>query len=140
MKQKELIKVTLLDNAIATLWYYPQLKVIHHKFHEGISGDRFREVLELGADLVSTEKCVKWLSDDRGNAALSAEDVLWVAGDWTTRMLDGGWKYWAILLPDLYLGKQSLMPIIHNYKKMGITVDVFEDAMSALTWLSSFPS
>lgn len=137
MKQAELIKQEVLDNEYATLWYYPQLKVVHHKFHKFIYGDKFREVLTAGADIFEQYGCNKWLSDDRKNSALSNEDAEWGAKAWNPRVLNSGWKYWAMILPDKTVGKMNMKRLISAYDGLGLRIEIFEDEHSALVWLSS---
>ncbi len=130
-------KEIIIDNEYASLWYYPEQKIVHHKFHQFIHGDKFREVLMKGADLFEQKGCVKWLSDDRNNSALRAEDIEWGNQNWTPRVINAGWKYWALMMPDKVLGKMNMRPLIDQYLKQGVNVEVFDDVDEALKWLAS---
>lgn len=137
MKQAQLIKETILDNEFATLWYYPQLNVVHHRFHQFIYGENFRKVLMQGADFFEKNSCVKWLSDDRKNSALPPEDAEWAVREWNPRVMRSGWKYWAMILPDKTVGKMNMKRLLSTYENKNLQIELFEDEQSALVWLSS---
>ncbi|WP_027621432.1 hypothetical protein [Acetivibrio clariflavus] len=117
----------LLDNDYATLWYYPDTKIIHHKFKKFIYGDKLINLLTTGAEYFEKKGCKKWLSDDRNSSALRKADLEWAEKNWKQKILDAGWKYWAIMMPDLQVGKMSLNPIINDFKELGVTVEIFDD-------------
>jgi hypothetical protein len=129
-------KEIIIDNEYASLWFYPEHKIVHHKFHQFIHGDKFREVLMKGADLFEQKGCKKWLSDDRNNSALRAEDIEWGNQNWAPRVLNAGWKYWALMMPDKVLGKMNMRPLIDQYLEQGVKVEIFDDVDEALKWLS----
>ncbi len=129
-------KEILIDNDYASLWYYPDTKIIHHKFKKFIYGDQLKKVFETGAEYFEKKRCKKWLSDDRNNSALRKADLEWTSQYWKQRILDAGWKYWAIMMPDLQVGKMSLKPIINDFKELGVTVELFDDVELAYNWLS----
>jgi len=135
MKQMTPEKQIVLDNEFATLWYYPQLKIVHHKFHKFIFGDNFRMTLSKGAEFFEKEKCSKWLSDDRGNSALPAEDSEWATKVWSPRMVKAGWKNWALIMPDKAIGKMNMKRLVAAYDDSGVKVEIFDDEISALEWL-----
>jgi hypothetical protein len=130
-------KKILLENDTATLYYYPDEKIIHHVFHKFIFGDKFREVLMTGADHFTKNNCKKWLSDDRKNPVLKKEDMDWGNSIWRPKVFKAGWKYWAILLPDKEAGKIAMKSVIEDYSRSGITVELFENTDDALKWLTS---
>ena len=135
MNQTKLSKQTIFEDEYASLWYYPDIKIIHHKFHKFIYGDHFRTLLTKGADVFEQEGCIKWLSDDRNNSALPSEDAKWAIGNWNPRVLGAGWRYWAMILPDKSVGKLNMKRLITNYEMIGVQVELFEDTDSALDWL-----
>ncbi|MCA9904111.1 MAG: hypothetical protein KC547_09655 [Anaerolineae bacterium] len=130
-------KDTILETDYATLWYYPDNKIVHHQFHKFIHGDRFREVLSKGLEIVETDGAQKWLSDDRNNSTLTAADSAWAVDVWTPRVMAAGWKYWAIVLPDKVVGKMNMQRYIEMNAELGVTIDIFDDADEALQWLES---
>lgn len=60
----------ILDNEYVTLWYYPELKIVHHRMHQMPDSTAFRELLSAGANVVERHRAPKWLSDDRNNTLL----------------------------------------------------------------------
>jgi hypothetical protein len=125
-------KETIIDNEYASLWYYPEKKIVHHKFHQFIHGEKFREVMMKGADLFEQKGCVKWLSDDRNNSALRKEDIDWGNQNWAPRVIGAGWKYWALMMPDKTVGKMNMRPLIEQYSQQGVQVEIFDDLDEAL--------
>ena len=80
---------------------------------------------------------IKWLSDDRNNSALPPEDSNWAIETWNPRVLNAGWKYWAVVTPEKVIGQLNLQRFVEMYSEMGVTVKVFTDADAALAWLKS---
>jgi len=127
----------ILDNEHATVWYYPEDKIVHHQFHKFIYGEKFREALTRGAEIVEERGVTKWLSDDRLNSAVPKEDSAWALNNWNQRMRAAGWKYWAVLYPDKKIGQINLGFFIRELSLVGITAEVFDDVDEALNWLRS---
>ena len=130
-------KETILDTEYATLWYYPEEKIVRHVWHKYIYGQEFRQVLEKGLEIFQKHGAQKWLSDDRKNSALPAEDSKWGMEDWFPRVFESGWKYWAIVMPDKVVGKMNMNRFITMYGEKGLEIELFEDADEALAWLKS---
>jgi hypothetical protein len=130
-------KNTIVDTEYATLWYYPENKIVHHKFHKYIYGEEFRQILEKGLEIFKQHHAQKWLSDDRNNSALTPEDSEWGINNWSPRVVGAGWKYWAIVMPDKVVGQMNMQRFIEIYAKQGVTVQIFDDPDEALTWLGN---
>ncbi len=129
-------KITLIENEYAYLWYYPDSKIIHHKFMQPIAGESFRNVLLSGLRCLRKEGAQKWLSDDRNNSILTAEDGAWSQDYWLPFAIDAGWKYWAILMPDDARGKvtmRRLTGFVEN--KYRVNVKLFSNLDDAWQWL-----
>ena len=128
---------TILETDYATLWYYPDTKIVHHQFHKFIHGEKFREVLEKGLEVFRERGASKWLSDDRKNSALPQADAEWGLGDWNPRVFKEGWKYWAVVMPDKVAGQMNLNRLMKENIDLGLTVKAFEDPEEAMAWLES---
>ena len=137
MPEKVMPKETILDTDYATLWYYPEEKIVHHAFHRFIYGQKFRDVLEKGMEIFKKHEAQKWLSDDRKNSALPADDTKWAMEDWFPKVFEAGWKYWAIVMPDKAVGQMNMNRFISMYAEKGLTIELFEDLDEALDWLKS---
>src|SRR4051794_10237 len=82
-----IMSVTVItDTEYATLWYYPDEKIVHHQFHKFIHSKEFRQVLERGLEIFKQNGAQKWLSDDRMNSALTTADTEWGQQDWFPRV------------------------------------------------------
>lgn len=125
----------LLDSEHATVWYHPDGRIVHHKFHKPLSGAAFRSVLETGAAMFEKHGATKWLSDDRANGALHPDDSAWAMNEWSPRVVKAGWKQWAIVMPEQVLGKLNMKRFINMYSELGVAVQTFEEPDAALEWL-----
>jgi hypothetical protein len=129
-------KETILDNSDFVLWYYPESKIIHHQIKRYIFGEKLRELLDKGYELLKEKDAQKWLSDDRNNDALSNEDGNWTNNDWLPRVASAGWKYWALVMPKGLIGQMNMKKHAEFCAKVGVTVKVFSDPDEALQWLN----
>jgi hypothetical protein len=129
-------RVTLFDIRRATVWYYPDKKIIHHRFRAFVHGDEFRGVLNTGLDAFKEYGARKWLSDDRGNGALTPEDNQWANDDWSPRVIEAGWDQWAVVMPEKIVGQMNLKRWIKVYADKGVTVRVFATPEPAFAWLA----
>jgi len=127
----------IIDNDYASLWYYPDAGIVHHKWKKYIYGEHFRAVLNRGAEIFEQRGATKWLSDDRLNSALPKEDSEWGLNDWNPRVFANGWKYWAVVMPDKKMGQTNLNWLMRENIAQGLVVQAFEDADEALKWLES---
>ena len=125
----------IIDNESFSLWYYPDEKIIHHKFRSYVYGKTLRDSLTEGLKLMKDEGAEKWLSDDRENPTLSNEDIEWGRNVWGNAAKDAGWKYWAIILPDSILGKSNMAQSLKDVQNKGIVIKVFNKPEDAISWL-----
>jgi hypothetical protein len=125
----------LLDNEFASLWFYPEPGIVHHEFHEPISGQDFKDVLLRGLKLFQAGRATKWLSDDRGNTMLPPEDSAWSSEWWLPIMVAAGWTHWAIVLPETRLGQVNMKRLIGDVLDKGVTAEAFSDPVVAMAWL-----
>lgn len=130
-------QITVLDNEYATLWYYPESRIVRHVFHKFIYGEKFRAVLNKGVEIFQQYGAQKWLSDDRKNSALPTDDTEWAFNDWFPRAFGCGWKYWAIVMPDKVAGQMNMNRFMKTYIEQGLNIQVFDDAEEALKWLET---
>ncbi len=131
------MRQTIIDNEYASLYYYPDKKIVHHEWHRFVFGKYFREVLTRGAEILESNGCQKWLSDDRGNSALHPEDKAWGDENWAPRVIKAGWKYWALVMPENVIGQLNMTRIVNEYLERGVEVRVFSDPDEAMKWLES---
>ena len=126
----------VVENEFITLWYHPDHKIVHHKFHKKtIYGDPLRNAFNEGVALLQKHGANKWLSDDRENIIFRGEDVEWLLKDWFPRAVQSGWKYWALVNPEQAIGKLNMEQFTKDYTKQGITVKFFKNPDDAKEWL-----
>jgi hypothetical protein len=130
-------EMKIIDTEYATLWFYPEAKIVRHVFHKFIYGKEFRDVLNKGVEVFKEYGATKWLSDDRKNSALPKVDYDWSVNEWFPEAFSAGWKYWAIIMPDKVAGQLTLNRIMKTNIERGLTIQVFEDTDEALEWLKS---
>lgn len=127
----------ILQNSFVSLWYYPKFKIVHHQMLQAPSSEIFRELLTEGASLVERHRVPKWLSDDRGNTLLRPDDEEWSAKEWMPRVLRGGFKYWAVVLPEAAIGQLNMRRLAAHHKQHGIISCVESSPLRALDWLKA---
>ncbi len=130
-------KTTVLDNSFATLWYYPEDRIIHHQLKKFTYGDTLHQILSEGLKLAQQNHATKWLSDDRLNTVLSKEDAEWGITNWIQPMVNAGWKYWAIVQPEKVIAQMNMGKLAKDYAALGITAKFFSAPDDALRWLKS---
>jgi hypothetical protein len=131
-------ETTIFTNEFATLLYHPEAGIVHHIFHKPISGEEFRRVLNTGLEIFKKNGAGKWLSDDRGNAPLPDDDIAWSKVEWFPRVVEAGWKYWALVVPEDTMVRMNLMQVTDTYSAAGIRVMVFDNPDAAMKWLEKF--
>jgi len=127
----------ILQNEHITLWYYPELKIVHHRMVAAPSSEELRELLTRGAETLERFGAIKWLSDDRGNSMLRPHDEEWADTEWLPRVLRAGFKYWAIVLPQAAIGKLNMNRIASQHLRRGIVSRIETLPLAAFEWLKS---
>jgi hypothetical protein len=137
MREGAMPPVTILDDEYATLWYHPKSKIIHHKMKEFLVPGVLRKLLAAGAELMEKHRATKWLSDDRDNAVAVPEDLKWADDVWYPRVVEAGFKHWAIVVPSTAVAAMQMKHLQAKRRKEGIDVEMFETVEEALAWLES---
>ncbi len=132
MKKNEVI-----DNEYMALWYYPELKIVHHKTKQTLPEGGFERLLSTGADYIEKYRASKWLSDESNLVAISKEDNEWGDTVWAPRVIKAGFKYWAVIFPKSVIGSLQMKRFVKEYSDRGVTVEMFDSVEPALTWLES---
>lgn len=130
-------RTPILENNCVSLWYYPELKIVHHQMCAAPASEQFRELLSAGAEVMERYRAQKWLSDDRGNTVLRDHDTDWADQEWLPRVLKAGFKYWAIVLPNAAIGKLNMRRLSAEHSDRGIISAVRETPESAFEWLKA---
>ncbi len=128
-------KVIVLENEYIMVKCYPNEGILHHEFHQYAFGDVFREIMMAELEAFETNRCTKWLSDDRKFSAVLPEDKKWGDEVWRPRILEAGWKYWAMVLPEKITGQMNIQKMLNEYEELGVTTGVHSAPEDALSWL-----
>ncbi|HOV14394.1 MAG TPA: hypothetical protein PK771_08935 [Spirochaetota bacterium] len=129
--------ITVIDNEKMSLWFHEESKIIHHKIKNVLNTKEFEDLLSKGADYIEKYKAKKWLSDDRDNIVISQEANEWGDKVWAPRVIKAGFSYWAVVVPIKAMGKLQMSMFIKEYKKRGVTVEIFDDVDHAIKWLEN---
>lgn len=127
--------ITVIDNEYATLMYYPDQKIVRHKFHKPIGGTTFRNIVDSGIALLQEHQAKKWLSDDRANSVFSDEDNAWIYNDWLPRAVQAGWKHWALIVPESTAARMNMKELVESFYERGVQIMVFTDPEEGMRWL-----
>ncbi|HLP75621.1 MAG TPA: hypothetical protein VK327_01775 [Candidatus Paceibacterota bacterium] len=129
-------KITVFESDSASLWFHPEPGIVHHQFRKPLDSETFQKVLLAGLQLMNEHHARKWLSDDRGNSSLSADDSAWSQEFWLPRAVKAGWKYWAMVPPEKARGQLTVQRLTsHVGEESGVTINLFADPERALQWL-----
>lgn len=129
--------IVILDTPQITVRCDPDAKIIHHEMHEYTHGKDFRDALMAGVEAMKKYRANKWLSDDRKNPVLNADDREWGEEVWAPAVMKAGWKYWAIVQPEKALARVRMEERGEAFSNRGVTVKFFSDPGEAMKWLKS---
>lgn len=130
-------RITVIESDAACLWYYPDARIVHHQLLKPVVGDTFQNVLLAGLSLMNEHHACKWLSDDRANDMLSADDSAWSQEYWLPRARQAGWKYWAVLQPEKARGQVTIKRLMSFVgEESRVTIQIFAGPEQALQWLA----
>jgi hypothetical protein len=131
--------ITIMNDANASMWYYPESKIVHHQMHQFFFGETFRSIMNKGIETLQKNGGHKWLADDRAVAAWAPEDMEWGNNDWFPRAVKAGWKYWAIIMPEKVVGKMTVKKLMDSYSARGVQTRVFSTPEEGKKWLETCP-
>jgi hypothetical protein len=129
--------ITIMSNEYISMWYYPESKILHHQVHQFFFGQTFRDMMNKGVEVFQKYGAQKWLSDDREVSAWAKEDLEWGNTDWFPRVTQSGWKYWAIVLPEMVAGLMTVKKLADNYSARGVETRLFSSPDEAKQWLEN---
>ncbi len=127
----------IYDSPYATLWYHPESKIIHHKIHKFSKDEEFRTFINLASNTLAEKGATKWLSDDRSVLMVEKEGIGVKTELWTSRTINAGWKYWAIVKPKHIISQINMEKMVKYYNTLGITARFFTEVDEAMHWLES---
>jgi hypothetical protein len=57
--------------------------------------------------------------------------------DWFPRVLQSGWKFWALVVPEDVKARMNLTQFVQSYYEQGLRIMVFTEPVEATEWLAS---
>lgn len=133
-------KITVFDAEFATLWFYPDTRILHHKIHKFMPRGAYQQLLTSGLEYLEKHQASKWLSDNSENPIVSQENVRWARAVWARRAMQAGLKYLATVMPEQAMGRIQMREFIQDWKDRGLTLQILRDPDEALDWLESVDS
>ena len=130
--------ITIIDNEYVTMKFLEDQKTIYHVVHQPISGQPLRDMLTTGLAALKKYGVSKWLGDDRKNGPMSDEDRAWGDENISNRVVEAGWKYWALVVPEQLAAAGRMAPIIEANFDRGLRMMVFTTPEKAFEWLARF--
>ncbi len=119
--------------------WFEKEQVVLKKFTGFIHGDELHSAFNAGYEQLKKANGNKWLSDNRGLPVYKQEDIEWINHKWFPKMLNIGWKYWALVEPESAIGLM-VMKKFAFYTDQGIILQVFKNTEESFAWLNSFPN
>ena len=131
-----MVRETILDMPSATLWYYPEQKIIHHELKKFAKLDDLIQLLTTGTETLKANRARKWLSDDRKNTVLPAGLMEWSEKSWMQPTIQAGFRYWALVKPEAAIAQIGMKQVIEQFARVGIVAEFFTDPDKAMEWLA----
>ncbi|HOA79837.1 MAG TPA: hypothetical protein PKK61_02070 [Defluviitaleaceae bacterium] len=128
-------KELIMENDSVTLWFHTDSKIVHHEIKKYAYGKQLQEILLRGTDLLKEKGATKWLSDARNSNAITRADLEWGDDVWLPKAVEYGWKYWAIVEPERFIGQMEIKRRAEKYASYGITAKIFNNLDEAIKWL-----
>ena len=88
----------------------------------------------LGLDGADPDSVREHATDDRDSVVIAEEDVDWCGRHWTPRVLEAGFRYWAVVTPVGEVAAAQMETIVARHRQQGITTRLFDTADPALSW------
>jgi hypothetical protein len=128
-------KAILLQTEHATLWFYADKGILHHKIKGYSRAGEFKQVLLEAADAIEKHHVTKYLSDDSEATVFNKDDAKWASTVWSSRAAKAGLKSWAVIKPTTPLGDMQAESHFGIYERLGVAVKTFASPAEALIWL-----
>jgi hypothetical protein len=130
-------QILVADNALISVWVYPERKIIHHAMKAYCHGRILQESLTKGIEAMKLHRATKWLSDDRASGPVPKDDEEWAYKVWFPKAMAIGWKHWAILRPEKVIAQIKYARALKSWPDLGVNTQFFSDPDEAMKWLDT---
>jgi hypothetical protein len=127
----------IYDSPHATLWYYPESKIIHHKIYNNLIDDEFKTFIGLASRTLAEKGATKWLSEDQSLLLIGKDKSDFSGITWPQKNIENGWKYWAIVQPKNIVTQINMEKMVKYFNSLGVTAKFFTEVEEAKKWLES---
>lgn len=127
----------LYESKMAKVEWIENDRVVKKAFLGFIFGEDVRKAFIAGTEALEKYQGKKWLSDNSLLKPYHPDDVQWINEVFFPRALAAGWKYWAVIEPENFLGKRSMRHFLDFYQEKGITMKIFPAVDEGMAWLRS---
>lgn len=100
-----------------------------------VGGDKFRDGLLKGLDLLIEKKASRWLAILTKMGSLLKEDQEWSNKEWFPRAFEAGVKKIAIVIPQKVLAQMSVNAIMQKVARTELVSKHFNSIEEAKKWL-----
>lgn len=137
--------IVVFENELGMVRYHEvpgRSGIVHHEVRGALSDVPFQQLLLEGLNTLEAKHATKWLSDDRLVTSFDFDPAAhpWSDLVWWPRMIEAGWKYWAILGPREPAGTGKTAFQLSSFAMRGavasgLTVRFFTEFDAAMAWL-----
>ena len=100
-------------------------------------GDKFRNGLDEGLELLRAKDARNWLADLRDLGTVTKDDQEWSNENWYPRAINAGVRKMAVIMPKSVISTMSVTRILTKVEKVDIETRYFDDLEASKVWLSS---
>lgn len=123
------------DNEYITIWYHPEAKVVHHQIHKVFRGPEYRLAMLKATATLKKHRAHKWLTDVRVQFILPQDDQDWVSNVFFPATLQAGWKYCAVVKPDMAIVDLYVRRFLKTWAELGVTAELVRTPEEGMRWL-----
>ena len=118
----------------AVITYHTENNVLVQTINDYLNSNALREFYTEFVKICKTLKVSKIISDTKQQKIIQLEDLEWMKYFIIPETISSGVEYFAIVMPENTFGKLAMKSIAEAANE--ITVNLFEDLLSAKEWIS----
>jgi hypothetical protein len=133
-------EIVLYDTPYCLIRLFPEIPFLQVKWRKSITGEQYREVLELLLEVMANEKVTKFIYDDRELPIIDPQYVQWSTKEWLPRAVALGYGNIAVVQTKEFFKKLPAEMIAKGatefYEGM-IKMAYFRNVHDAENWLKT---
>lgn len=131
-------EIVLYDTPYCLLRMFPDVPFVQIKWRSVITGEQYREVLELILDLLVNEKVTKFIFDERELPVIDPKFIQWSTQEWLPKAVERGYGKVAVVQTKEFFKKLPADMIAKGateYYEGLIVMSYFRNVHDAEDWL-----